>query len=459
MKENNIDAIVIGSGLAGVSAALSIDQDLKVLLVTKDKLHKSNSYLAQGGIAIAFGEDSSQHMIDTLTAGHHKNDQRVVSEIIQASQNVFSTLEQWGVLFDRQSDGQLMATKEGGHSIRRVLHIADQTGKGIMDPLLERLKRRDNIIIKTNTMIKDLIVSNQRIAGVIDQENVIYNSPNVILATGGIGHVFEKTTNDSSITADGIAMALRSNVSIEDIHLIQFHPTCLKNSSNLITEALRGEGARIVTDENFRVMAGVHPFEDLAPRDIVVKEMNKYSEDGRNLYLDARNISKEQWLNRFPFVHKVCMENGINPEKALIPIEAVEHFSMGGIKVDEHGQTSLAGLYAVGEVACSGFHGLNRMASNSLLECVYFGTKVGKSIKHGRRNIALDHNIKEMGNHDNIETIYKRLQNLLINEVIDPEELNMIRSKMNDISPTTRLMLEMYNMSIVALEILEERNM
>jgi len=396
LKPSKYDLIIIGTGIAGLYTALMTDPNYKIMIVTKDKLYESNSNYAQGGIAAALEvSDFEKHVIDTLKAGRHYNDAAVVNTIIkEASVNIQKLIE-LGVNFDKHGDGRLRRTKEGGHSTARILHYKDSTGREIIRALTERAKERQNIDIYENTFAIDLVVNNNLAEGVIFQKNLdrfLVKASKIIIASGGIGKLFKNSTNSLVATGDGVAMALRATGEVVDMEFIQFHPTALNFAESrffLISEALRGEGAVLRNNKGEKFMEKYHLLKDLAPRDIVAQsifvEMKENNSDG--VFLDITHKESTYVKNRFPQIYKYCLTHAIDITTDYIPVVPVQHYLMGGIAVDLNGKTSIENLYACGEVARTGLHGANRLASNSLLEAIVLGGRIAKAINKSVKKI------------------------------------------------------------------------
>lgn len=366
------DILIVGSGLAGVSTALELSKNYKIGLVTKKKLADSNSYLAQGGINVLKDESDRKTFIkDTLKAGHYKNSLQAVEMMVDKSQDAKKFLIDLGVEFTKK-DGKLEYGQEGGHSIARGLHIDDEIGKGILDVLYEKVKSRSNIDIFEDTSIVDIIVNNGKCYGARSSDEVFVSS-NVVLATGGLGGIFKKSTNFPHICGDGYAMAIKNGVKLKDISYIQFHPTSLYEEDVerqfLISESVRGEGAQLLNHKSERFT------DEMKPRDIVakaiLKEMEKEGADFE--YLSMKLLGEDKIPIRFPMIFKELKNRGIDARYDNIPIVPCQHYTMGGIECDINGKTNLQGLFAVGEAGNVGIHGSNRLACNSLLECVVFG--------------------------------------------------------------------------------------
>ena len=388
MKE--YDFVVIGSGIAGLSFALKAAKHGSVAVITKRKAAETNTAWAQGGIAcVTSDEDSFElHVRDTLQAGAGLSDEAVVRTIVTEGPERIRELAELGVRFDeREISGlrELDLGKEGGHSKRRVLHVRDATGKEIEDALLRKLGRRSNVHLLENHMAVDLITaaklgfaSEDRCLGiyVLDEESgdvETIRSDRIVLATGGCGKVYLYTTNPDIATGDGVAMAWRAGVKIANMEFIQFHPTCLfhpQAKSFLISEAVRGEGGILRNDRGEDFMKRYDPRGSLAPRDIVARAIDaEIKRSGAKcVFLDITHRSPEFVRERFPHIYQTCLRFGIDMSKQAIPVVPAAHYQCGGINTDVNGVTSLPGLYAIGEVGCTGLHGANRLASNSLLE-------------------------------------------------------------------------------------------
>lgn len=391
MRYSQYSAVIIGGGIAGLYAALKIAEKNPLpdglLLITKAKLGESNSRYAQGGIVGVIKENkkdsTSLHVSDTLKAGVGLSDLSVTKFISENSDAVIKDLLSYGVDFDRNGDNNFYFTLEAAHSVNRILHSGgDATGKEIEKSLVKRVLTADNIEIYEQTLAVELLVnSDSECKGLVvyndlsGEYEVIYSSA-VIIASGGLGQLYKHTTNPSVATGDGVALAYRAGAIIQDMEFIQFHPTALalKTDGNrfLISEAVRGEGAKLIDADGREFMSKYHENKELAPRDIVTRAIfNEMKEQNlNNVYLDSTHLSKEMLQKRFPNISRICEENGIDISKDYIPVSPAAHYSMGGVKTNIEGRTSIRGLYAIGEVASTGLHGANRLASNSLLECV-----------------------------------------------------------------------------------------
>lgn len=423
MRIESCDVVIIGSGVAGLTCALSLDRKLKIILLTKKKLKDSNSYLAQGGISVCRGKnDREEYIEDTLIAGHYKNNRKAVEILVDESEEAIKTLIKNGVKFTGDEKG-LFYTREGGHRKFRILYCEDQTGKYIMESLIEKVLERDNIKIIEDCEFLDIIEKENHCLGVLAKKEEVFSikSKFTVLATGGIGGIYENTTNFSHIKGDGVAAAIRHNIEIKDISYIQIHPTTFykkeKERKFLISESVRGEGAILLNQKLERFT------DELKPRDkvtsAILEEMKK--EKSEYEWLDFSTI-KLDIKERFPNIYDHLIKNGINPYKDKVPIVPAQHYTMGGIKVDINSKTSMKNLYAIGEVACTGVHGQNRLASNSLLESVVFGKRASYSI--------IDENNISVYN-DITDDIFRNIvdKNLVFNE---EENKNIIEKRIKE---------------------------
>lgn len=392
MKHSEYSVVILGSGLAGLFTALKLSKQINlpdgILLITKSNLSESNSYYAQGGIVAVLNDNKNdsveKHVTDTIKAGVGLNDKKTVEYISKISNDVINELIDFGVEFDKNSEGLINLTLEAAHSVRRILHVGgDATGKGIVEALIKKVKSDSNITVVENAMGVELLVNSEKTCkGLIiyneltNEHEIIYTSATII-ATGGLGQLYKYTTNPNCATGDGIDLAYNAGAKIQDLEFIQFHPTALALNQQdknrfLISEAVRGEGAKLVNNNGQEFMIKYHDRRELAPRDIVTRaiytEMKKSKTN--NMFLNASIIDSVKLFNRFPTISQKCLENNIDISKNPIPVAPAAHYSMGGIKSTVEGKTSIKGLYAIGEVASTGLHGANRLASNSLLECV-----------------------------------------------------------------------------------------
>lgn len=383
------DLVVVGSGVAGLSTALRAARRFRVALLTKTTLTVTATRIAQGGIASALGADDSPelHFQDTIKAGKGLCEEEAVWTLVrEGPMRITELIEEVGAHFDTV-DGHLDLTIEGGHSRRRVAHAqGDATGSELEASLTRRLIYNKRLDVYENYYVLDILTVDGRCAGVLGmdvEEGTInyFRAPAVVLAMGGMGQLYPVTTNPEICTGDGVSMALRAGAEVSDLEFLQFHPTSLHLPETprwLISEALRGEGAIIVDHAGKRIMEGVHPLKDLAPRDTVVNEMvrvmKKMGID--HLYLDATHIPAERLKERFPTIYKHCLEAGVDITQMPIPVSPAAHYMSGGVVTDLDGMTRVKGLYACGEVACTGVHGANRLASNSLLEGLVFSWRI-----------------------------------------------------------------------------------
>ncbi|WP_432942775.1 L-aspartate oxidase [Kribbella sp. CA-253562] len=397
---DTVDVVVIGSGIAGLTAALRLREFGSVLVVTKDVVASGSTQWAQGGIAAALGPGDSpeDHLQDTLVAGAGLSDPAAVRALVTEGPEAVHDLIELGARFDTLAGGDLSLTREGGHHRNRIAHAGgDATGAEIERALVAAVKRADDIRLVEHALVLDLLLADDgAVAGVtlhvmgegqLDGVGAI-RSRAVVLASGGLGQLYAATTNPSVSTGDGMALALRAGAKVRDLEFIQFHPTVLwlgksaKGQQPLVSEAVRGEGAFLVDHDGNRFMQGQHELADLAPRDVVAKAiMRQMLATGKDhMLLDARGFGDEKWRVRFPTILASCRSHGIDPVRELIPVAPACHYSSGGVWTDLHGQTSVPGLYACGEVACTGVHGANRLASNSLLEGLVFARRIAAAL-------------------------------------------------------------------------------
>ncbi|MEU1316052.1 L-aspartate oxidase [Streptomyces tibetensis] len=394
------DVVVVGSGVAGLTAALRCEAaGLRTVVVTKARLDDGSTRWAQGGIAAALGEGDTpeQHLEDTLVAGAGVCDEDAVRLLVTEGPDAVRRLIETGARFDASSDGELELTREGGHHRRRIAHAGgDATGAEISRALVEAVRARGMRTVE-NALVLDLLTDAEgRTAGVTlhvmgegqhDGVGAVH-APAVVLATGGMGQVFSATTNPSVSTGDGVALALRAGAEVSDLEFVQFHPTVLflgpdaEGQQPLVSEAVRGEGAHLIDADGVRFMVGQHELAELAPRDIVAKGITRrmLEQDAEHMYLDGRHFGAEMWEHRFPTILAACRAHGIDPVTAPIPVAPAAHYASGGVRTDSHGRTTVPGLYACGEVACTGVHGANRLASNSLLEGLVYAERIAADI-------------------------------------------------------------------------------
>ncbi|MFW0861354.1 MAG: L-aspartate oxidase [Dethiobacter sp.] len=392
-RRSEFDVLVIGSGIAGLFAALKAAKFARVCLVTKGQLSDTNTWLAQGGIAAAIGEDDSpeEHLADTLVAGAGACNPEAVAILVEEGPRCIQELLELGALFDCDGE-QLALTREGAHHKSRVLHCGgDATGRLIQQTLQEQLLSCPGLTVREHIFVSDLLVQDGAVCGARTLNGEILYADTVILATGGLGQVFSRTTNPAVATGDGLAMAYRAGARMADLEFVQFHPTVFQGQSEretfLISEAVRGEGAVLRNKQGKRFMDSYHPLAELGPRDVVARailaQMKKQS--GFPVWLDITHQGRAFLQKRFPTIYEKARQQGLDLAKDWLPISPAAHYAMGGIATGLNGETSLPGLFACGEVACSGVHGANRLASNSLLEGLVFADRAVRVIeKNGK---------------------------------------------------------------------------
>lgn len=385
--EIKTDVVIVGTGAAGLFTALSLPEDMEILMITKSDLESSDSYLAQGGICVLKDEsDYDDYYEDTMRAGHYENREESVEILLHKSWEVIQDLVKYGVEFETEN-GEFIYTREGAHSRPRILYHEDITGKEITSKLLSQAKQRKNITMMEYTTMTDLIEENGTCIGIIVEKEIekfpIY-AEYTILASGGIGGTYKNSTNYPHLTGDAIAIGQKHGVKMEHLDYVQIHPTTLYSKTPgrrfLISESVRGEGA-VLLDKNMKRFT-----DELQPRDVVSQAIFQQMEkDGTDhVWLSMEPIPEEMILNHFPNIYKKCLEEGYDVLKECIPVVPAQHYFMGGIWVDSDSKTSMPKLYAVGETSCTGVHGKNRLASNSLLECIVFGKQAAKHIINER---------------------------------------------------------------------------
>jgi L-aspartate oxidase len=389
----NPDFLVIGAGVAGLRAAIELAAAGSVLVVAKDSLQESSSEYAQGGIAVALSDDDEVelHEQDTLYAGDGLCDRAAVRVLVEEGPAAIQQLIDWGAEFDRH-EGELSFGREAAHSRRRILHAhGDSTGREIARTLHRHAAAHPHIRFRSYAATTDLLVTGGRVLGAALYDAATQRTDSilaraVLLATGGLGRVFLNTTNPDVATGDGVAMAYRAGAEISDIEFVQFHPTALYVEGAprfLLSEALRGEGGVLRNEAGERFMERYHPLREMAPRDVVaraiVSEMNRTG--ASHVYLDLTHLERNFLRERFPRVFETCLRYGVDLGAQPAPVRPAAHYAMGGVRTDGDGRTNLAGLFAAGEVACTGVHGANRLASNSLLEGVVFGARAGCAMR------------------------------------------------------------------------------
>ena len=390
----DFDVVIVGAGLAGLYTSLHMEDTYSCCILTKERLDVSCSWLAQGGIAAAISADDAPHfhLEDTMVAGAGLCDPAAVSVLVDEGPGDIRTLQNMQVPFDQSDSGDLLITREGGHRRRRVVHAGgDATGRETVKVLSALVAERNNVSLMGRAFLVDILLDGAgALWGALIHVQGAYRvirTRHLIIATGGIGQVYASSTNPPVATGDGIAAAMRAGAKLKDMEFVQFHPTGLWKASDsgqafLISEAVRGEGGILRNHAGEAFMEGQHELKDLAPRDIVARAiLREMEKTGKNhVYLDIRHQPRAFLENRFPTIYKTCMEEGIDMSRDLIPVCPVQHYLIGGIHTDLYGRTNIPGLYACGEVASTGIHGGNRLAANSMLECLVFGRRVAEDV-------------------------------------------------------------------------------
>lgn len=388
MQNYKTDILIVGTGASGLFAALHCPIDKNILMITKDAVENSDSFLAQGGICVLRDEnDYDSFMEDTLKAGHYENRRESVDIMIRSSREVINELIGYGVDFAKQANGELNYTREGCHSKARILFHEDITGKEITRNLLKAVQKLPNVHILEYVTMLDLIKQDNTCFGILakdkNDEYLTIEADNTILASGGIGGLYEHSTNYPHLTGDAIAIALRHNIKLENPDYVQIHPTSLYTNkpgrSFLISESVRGEGAKLYGKDGRRFA------NEVLPRDLMTAEIKKQmaKDNMPYVWLDMTVLGKDVILNHFPHIYEKCLEEGFDVTKQWIPIVPAQHYYMGGIHVDKYSKTTMNNLYAVGETSCNGVHGANRLASNSLLEGLVFAKRAVNKIHDG----------------------------------------------------------------------------
>ncbi len=417
------DIVIVGCGVAGLYAALTLPRDKKILIITKSDAESSDSYLAQGGICMLRDEDDYHSFFhDTLVAGHFENNLESVDIMIRSSQDTIRDLIGYGVEFDRK-DGELCFTREGAHSAKRILYHEDITGEEITSKLLQRVKELENIAILEYTAMVDLLERDNVCCGIVarDRSGSIFpiEADATLLACGGIGGLYPHTTNFPHLTGDGLAVCLKHGVELLHPDYVQIHPTTLYTTKPgrqfLISESVRGEGAHLYNKDGERFV------NELLPRDVLTKEILKQMEkdDMPYVLLDMRPIGEETIMKHFPHIYEHCLEEGYDPVRECIPIVPAQHYFMGGIKVDRHSKTSMDRLYAAGETSCNGVHGANRLASNSLLESLVFAKRAALHMaKHElTQRPEPCHPTFDEARYQDPDALYAEYKELVLNEI------------------------------------------
>lgn len=405
-NNNKADIVIIGCGVAGLYCALHLPKDKRIVVVTKDEFEKSDSFLAQGGICVLRDEeDYESYFEDTMKAGHYENNPRSVELMIRSSQDVIQDLIDIGTEFERDENGYVY-TREGAHSRPRILFHEDETGKEITQTLLATVQKMSNVELVEHYTMVDLLTKDNVCYGIVghDKDGVysVITADYTVLATGGIGGLYEHSTNFRHLTGDALAIALKHEIKLQNIDYVQIHPTTLYQEKPgrkfLISESVRGEGAILLNSKGERFV------DELLPRDVVTqairKEMKK--EGTKHVWLSLAPIPEEEIRTHFPNIYAKCLEAGYDITKEPIPVVPAQHYFMGGIAVDEYSKTSMEHLYAVGETACNGVHGKNRLASNSLLESLVFAKRAAKQIGEGYATVTVpEFDLKELTKKEN----------------------------------------------------------
>lgn len=388
------DVLIVGCGCAGLYCALHLPEHQNITIITKSNTEESDSFLAQGGICVLKDEqDYASFFEDTMRAGHYENSEESVSVMIRSSQDVISDLVDYGVDFAKNTDGTFRHTKEGAHSKPRILYHRDITGKEITSKLLDQVRQRKNITLLEHTTLLDIVTNAGECIGAVvalpDGKLETVSAAYTVLASGGVGGLYRHSTNFRHLTGDAIAIAIKHGVALKDIGYVQIHPTTLytegaSERSFLISESVRGEGAKLYNKDKERFV------DELLPRDLltaaIFKQMQK--EDTDFVWEDLRTIPQQELETHFPNIVQHCREKSYDVTSECIPVVPAQHYFMGGIKIDCDGKTSMPGLYAVGETACNGVHGRNRLASNSLLESLVFAKRAALDMKKNPKTTA-----------------------------------------------------------------------
>lgn len=479
------DVLIVGSGIAGLYASLHIAPEKKCIIITKVDIQNSNSWLAQGGIAavIAPTDNIESHIEDTLYAGAGLCDPEAVRVLVTEGPENIRELIELNVPFDTNPEGELEITREGGHSCRRIVHCGgDATGRETTKRLGQIAMSRPNITPMFRTYLIDLLTEDNKITGALvmqDGKMIIIRCPSVIIATGGVGYLYKYSTNPRGASGDGVAAAVRAGAKTRLMEMIQFHPTTLISQEHsdklfLISEAVRGEGGILRNSAGERFMESYHPMKDLAPRDVVTRgileELKRSGE--KNVYLDVTALSEEFFRHRFPTIFAKCREFNIDVPRQPIPVRPGQHYTMGGIDTDVWGRTCVDGLYSCGEAACTGIHGANRLASNSMLECLVFGRRAARHINETSRDTSsslTELEIKNTGtdksfSHRDIDALREKLRTTMskfVGAIRTPSGLAQAKEIVGDIFAKIENIriyntdeYELYNMCQVALTVI-----
>ena len=405
---NSADTVIVGTGVSGLFAALNLPRDKQIIMITKSDIESSDSFLAQGGICVLKSEDDYEsYFEDTLCAGHYENRRESVDIMIRSSQEIIKELIGYGVDFEKDSEGNLIYTREGAHSTSRILFHEDVTGKEITSKLLKAVKQLDNVTILENTAMLDIVERDNVCYGIVCRMNkgeenrlITIAANTTIWACGGIGGLYTHSTNFRHLTGDALALALEHNIELENIDYIQIHPTTLYSEKQgrrfLISESVRGEGAVLLNRDGERFV------DELLPRDVVAQAIYEQMEKDKLPYvrLSLKNIDEQTIRSHFPNIYRYCLEEGYDITKEPIPVVPAQHYFMGGVHVDRDSKTTMDQLYAVGETSCNGVHGANRLASNSLLESLVFAKRAAKKITAEFADTKSDRELVEAVNMD-----------------------------------------------------------
>lgn len=423
------DIVVVGSGVAGLLTALTAAKKKRVLVMSKTKLDDGATVRAQGGIAAVLDQKNDRfedHIADTMKAGAYHNDRKIVRYVVEEAPRAIEKLREYGVRFDRD------AAREGGHSAARITHVKDHTGKNIEMALIQAVRRHPNITIWEQTTALDLMVENATCTGVIvikDKKIIAIRAAAVVLATGGVGQLFQHTTNPKVAVGTGIAMAYRAGAALKDLEFIQFHPTALADRANphmLLSEALRGAGAHLINSNRQRFTLTHDPRGELATRDLLTRliyeEQTKNQKAKNSIYLDMTHLDPKKTKKNFPTIYRAIQQRlKKDLTKEPIPITPAAHYLCGGIVVNRHGETTIRNLYAVGEISCTGLHGANRLASNSLLEAAVFalaaGTRIAQSHIAPQTNKPPSLPYRYRKQHANLHALTKEIQTIMWHNV------------------------------------------
>ena len=423
------DILIAGSGCAGLYCALNLPKDKQITIITKSDVESNDSYLAQGGMCMLKEEsDFDSFMEDTLKAGHYENDKTSVEIMIRSSQDVVKDLVAFGADFQRGENGELAFTREGAHSNKRIIYHEDVTGKEITSTLLKKVRQQENITILEYTTLIDIVEKDNVCYGAViekaDGSKEVVQADYTVLATGGVGGLYKHSTNFKHLTGDALAIAIKHGIALKDVHYVQIHPTTLyadEGRSFLISESVRGEGA-VLRDKN-----GNRFVNELLPRDLLTIEIWKQMEkDGTEfVWEDLRTIPEQELMEHFPNIIEHCSEMGYDVTKECIPVVPAQHYFMGGVKVDYHSRTTMEQLYAIGETACNGVHGKNRLASNSLLESLVFAKRAAlqmtenmSTVKYNQEAIAQ----VDFEQYEDTEKLQKEYQDMVKKEIEESEK-------------------------------------